>query len=292
MAKGEKKSFKRRLAGAYISSVISISLVLLLIGLSTLLLVNAKRLGDYFKESMQISLICRQDVSDDQALELKTFLDSIPCIRNVSFVSKEQGAKELSDMLGEDFLDVFQTSPVPASLDVSLKAEYVHPDSLSKLLPELEMLPEVEDVQSRQSLVEALNRNLSGISLVMGVFILLLLFISVVLISNTVRLSVFAKRFTIHTMSLVGATRAFIRKPFMRSAAIQGLISALLTCAVMAGGLWFLNKSFPQMFALLQLDTLALTAAVVILCGVLICVITTFFVVGRILSAGKDALYY
>lgn len=292
MAKREKKSLKRRLAGAYISSVISISLVLLLIGISTLLLVNARRVSDYFKESMQVSLICRQDVADAQALACKTRLETMPYVRSVDFISREQGAAELSEMLGEDFLDVFQSSPVPISLDLSLKAEYVHPDSLAKILPFLKALPEVEDVQSRQSIVEALNRNISGISLVMGVFILLLLFISVVLIGNTVRLSVFAKRFTIHTMTLVGASRAFIRKPFMRSAALQGFVSGLLGCMVMAAGLWFLHKSFPQMFDLLQADTLIITAAVMVLCGVLICMFTTFFVVGRIVSSDKDALYY
>lgn len=292
MAKGEKKSFKRRLAGAYVSSVISISLVLLLIGISTLLLVNARKVSDYFKESMQISLIFRQDIPDSVALGYKAGVDSLPYVRSAVFVSKEQGAAELSEMLGEDFLDVFQSSPVPASVDVSLKAEYVHPDSLGKILPALGAVPGVDDVQSRQSVVEALNRNISGISLVMGVFILLMLFISVVLISNTVRLSVFARRFTIHTMSLVGATAAFIRKPFMRSAALQGFISAVLSCIVLGAGLWLLHESFPQMFSLLHPGTLALTAAVMILCGVLICSLTTFFVVGRILSSGKDALYY
>lgn len=292
MSKGEKKTVRRRLAGAYISSVISISLVLLLVGVASLLLVNARRVGDYFKESMQISLICRQEVDEGQALAFKSRLDSLPYVKSAGVISREQGEKELGQMLGEDFLDVFVSSPVPVSVDLSLKAQYVQPDSIAKILPLFSAMPEVESVESRTSLVEGLNKNISVISLVMGVFILLLLFISVVLIGNTVRLSIFAKRFTIRTMNLVGASKGFIRKPFLGSAALQGLISGLLACAVLAGALYLVKESFPQIFALFDAGTLAFTAGVVLLSGVVICVVTTYFVVGRIVSVDKDALYY
>ena len=218
MPKGEKKKMKRRLTGAYVSSVISISLVLLLIGVASALILNAGRVSNYFKENIQISLLCAPGVSEQQAAACASRIDSLPFIRSTELIGKAQGEKELKEMLGEDFLSVFETALIPVSINVGLKAEYVSADSLARIIPVLQAIPEVEEVESRQSLVEALNRNLSGISLVLGVFIALLLFISFILIGNTVRLSLYAKRFTIHTMRLVGATRAFIRRPFIGSA--------------------------------------------------------------------------
>ena len=227
MPKGEKKKIKRRLTGAYLSSVISISLVLLLIGVAAALILNAGRVSNYFKENIQISLLCGPNVTEAQAASCASRIDSLPFVRSTELIGKAQGETELKEMLGEDFLSVFETAPIPVSINVGLKADYVSADSLSRIIPVLQAFPEVEEVESRQSLVEALNRNLSGISAVMGVFILLLLFISFILIGNTVRLSLYARRFTIHTMRLVGATRAFIRRPFMLSALVQGLVSEL-----------------------------------------------------------------
>jgi cell division transport system permease protein len=150
----------------------------------------------------------------------------------------------------------------------------------------------VEEVESRQSLVEDLNRNLSGISAVLGLFIALLLFISFILIGNTVRLSLFSRRFTIHTMRLVGATRGFIRRPFIGSAVLQGLISGVLACALLAGGLYLLRRSFPQMSALFTPEVLAMVAGIVIASGVLICVVATYFTVNKLALASEDSLYY
>ena len=147
-------------------------------------------------------------------------------------------------------------------------------------------------MESRQSLVEALNRNLSGISLVLGIFIALLLFISFILIGNTVRLSLYSRRFTIHTMRLVGATRAFIRRPFIGSAIAQGLVSGLLACAVLAGALALVRRSFPQIYAVFTTEVLAAVAAIVLGCGVLICVLATFFTVNKLALASEDSLYY
>ena len=143
-------------------------------------------------------------------------------------MSREQGAKEMTDLLGEDFLNVFEAAPIPVSVDVTLKADYVSSDSLEVVKNEIMKSPLVDEVVYQQFLVDKLNTNLRKISMVLGVFIVLLLFISFVLINNTVRLNVFSRRFTIHTMRLVGATKSFIRAPFMVQAVFQGLFSALL----------------------------------------------------------------
>ena len=292
MPKGEKKKMKRRLTGAYVSSVISISLVLLLIGVASALILNAGRVSNYFKENIQISLLCAPGVSEQQAAACASRIDSLPFIRSTELIGKAQGEKELKEMLGEDFLSVFETAPIPVSINVGLKAEYVSADSLARIIPVLQAIPEVEEVESRQSLVEALNRNLSGISLVLGVFIALLLFISFILIGNTVRLSLYAKRFTIHTMRLVGATRAFIRRPFIGSAVVQGLVSGVITCGVLAGALYLAGRSFPQILAVFTPEILTAVAGIILASGVLICVLATYFTVNKLALASEDSLYY
>ena len=215
MPKGENRSVRRRIVNAYISSVISISLVLLLVGVASLLLVNARSVSDYFKENMQVSVMLKPDVGDREAMAFMEKLDNMDFIRSAEFISKEQGAAEMSELLGEDFLSIFDASPIPVSIDVTLNADYVSADSLEVVRSRISRSSLVDEVVYQQSLVEALNANLSKISSVLAVFIALLLFISFVLINNTVRLSVFDRRFTIHTMKMVGATRSFIRAPFL-----------------------------------------------------------------------------
>lgn len=286
------KIMRRRLANAYLSSVISISLVLLLVGLAAMLLVNAKGVSDYFKENMQVSVMMKQTVSEEQALEFQMSLDQERYIRNSLFVSKEQGRRELSDVLGDDFLEVFETSPIPVSIDVTLNADYVSADSLEMVKQEISRSPLVDEVVYQSSLIDALNANISRISMVLGVFIVLLLFISFVLINNTVRLNVFARRFTIHTMKLVGATRSFIRAPFLVQAAFQGTFSAFIAIIALTAMMYFLRNSFEQLFEIFRLDLLLTVFGIVLLSGLAICLISTWFVVNKLVSLKKDELYY
>lgn len=292
MSKEENKIIRRRLRNAYASSIISISMVLLLIGVAALLIVNARSVSDYFKENLQLSVVLKQDVTDQEALAYQKSVETMPFIKGTHLVTREEGTAELEEMLGKDFLSVFETSPVPLSLDISLKADYVSPDSVAFVRRALGASPVVEEVAYQQTLVEKLNENLAMISLILGVFILLMLFISFVLINNTVRLNVFARRFTVHTMQLVGATRSFIRRPFMKGAVFQGLLSSIVALAILAVVLELLRRSFPQVFSVFDTKSLAIVAGVVVACGVLICVISTFFVVNRLVSLRKDQLYY
>lgn len=291
MASGENRLIRRRLAGAWLSTVISISLVLLLVGVAGLLVANARSVSDYFKENMQVSVLMKQEVGDDEAIEYVSDLDAKPFIKSTTFVSREQGAKEMTDLLGEDFLNVFEAAPIPVSVDVTLKADYVSSDSLEVVKNEIMKSPLVDEVVYQQSLVDKLNTNLRKISMVLGVFIVLLLFISFVLINNTVRLNVFSRRFTIHTMRLVGATKSFIRAPFLVQAVFQGLFSALLATLMLVGILFFVRSEFAQLFEVFRLDMLLIVIGVEILAGVLICVVSTALVVGRLVSLSKDELY-
>ena len=291
MASGENRLIRRRLAGAWLSTVISISLVLLLVGVAGLLVANARSVSDYFKENMQVSVLMKQEVGDDEAMEYVSDLDAKPFIKSTTFVSREQGAKEMTDLLGEDFLNVFEAAPIPVSVDVTLKADYVSSDSLEVVKNEIMKSPLVDEVVYQQSLVDKLNTNLRKISMVLGVFIVLLLFISFVLINTTVRLNVFSRRFTIHTMRLVGATKSFIRAPFLVQAVFQGLFSALLATLMLVGILFFVRSEFAQLFEVFRLDMLLIVIGVEILAGVLICVVSTALVVGRLVSLSKDELY-
>ena len=292
MASIENKLMRRRLANAYLSTVISISLVLLLVGVASLLLVNAKSVSNFFKENMTVSVLLKNDVSDAQAADFQAELDKENYIKSTRFVSREQGAEELGAMLGEDFLSVFETSPIPASIDVTLRADYVSSDSLAVVESLLKESPLVDEVSYQQSLIEALNANLKKISIFLGIFIALLLFISFVLINNTVRLSVYSRRFTIHTMNLVGATRSFIRAPFLVRAVFQGLFSAILAIMVMVGLMFVVRAEFSQLFEIFQLKLLVLVLGIMLAAGVLICVVSTYFVVNRLVSLSRNELYY
>ncbi len=292
MAEGENRIIRRRLVGSWLSTVISISLVLLLIGIASLLLVNAKGVSDYFKENMQVSVLLKQEVEDDEGEALCTELEKMDCIKETKLITKEQGRREMSEMLGEDFLSVFETAPVPVSVDVTLKAGYVYPDSLSVIRDAIGAFPQVDEVVYQQSLLEKLEENLKKISFVLGIFIALLLFISFVLIGNTIRLNVFSKRFTIHTMKLVGATKSFIRGPFLGQSVFQGLFSALIATILLLGVLFVVRAEFRALFEIFSLDLLLWVIGIIVACGILICLVSTYFVVGRLVSLPKDQLYY
>ena len=292
MSKGENKIMKRRLANAYLSSVISISLVLLLVGVASMLLVNAKSVSDYFKENMQVSVLLKDSVSEEKARSFAEQLQQKSYIKTTTYISKEQGQMELAEMLGEDFLDIFETSPVPASVEITLDADYVSSDSLQVVKDDISKSSLVAEVNYQGSLVDALNANLSRISLVLAFFITLMLFISFVLINNTVRLNVFNRRFTIHTMQLVGATRQFIRAPFMVQAAFQGIFSALIAIIALITMLFFLRNGFEQLFEIFRLELLLLVMGIVLVSGLAICMISTYCVVNKLVSLKKDELYY
>ena len=292
MARPEKKMLRKRIVNAYLSSVISISLVLLLTGIAALLVVNAHGVTKYLKENMHISVLLRDEATEGQARAWATAQESLPYVHSTRVITREEGAEELKTMLGEDFLDVFESSPVPLSVDVTLNADYVQKDSLARVLKALGTSPLVDEVEAQQTMVEALTTNLTRISIVLGVFILLLLFISFVLINNTVRVSVFARRFTIHTMKLVGATRGFIRAPFVWAAVLQGLASSVLAVGMLWALLAALRRSFPELASIVDLQQLLIVCGIVVACGVLLCVISTWMVVNRLVATPKDDLYY
>ena len=282
---------RRRLVTAWISTVISLSLVLLLVGVGTLLVINAREVGDYFKENLQVNVLLKEQVTEEEALRYESKIAAIPGVRATHYISREQGKEEMTRLLGKDFLTVFEQAPIPISIDVNLEAPYVQADSLQILKARLSESALVDEVVYQTSLVDALNENLRKISLALTIMVAVLLFISFVLIGNTVRLDLFNRRFSIHTMHLVGATRAYIRRPFVGRAALQALFAALIAILLLVGGLFVLRDEFAQLFKIFTLDSLLYTMAVMMLVGLTVSTFSTFLVVNRLVGYNRDQLY-
>lgn len=292
MARKENKIMKRRMASAYLSSLVSISLVLLLVGVAALLLINSKNVSDYFKKNMKMSVMYKPEVTEQQALEHRPVLDSMTFVATSEFISRSRGEQEMKAMLGEDFLSVFESSPVPVSTEITLRPEYVSADSLELVTGIIGKSPLVEEVVFQKTLIDALNTNLRKISAILLIAIVLLLFVSSVLIGNTIRLNVYDKRFTVHTMKLVGATKGFIRKPFLVKSAFMGLFAAIIAIIMLVALLFLLKKELPQLFELFTPQMLVVVMGIVIASGIIICVASTYFLVGKLVSLDKSDLYY
>lgn len=291
MASVETKLTRRRIAGAYLSSVFSISLVLLLVGVASLLVVGSRNASDYFKENMKLEVVFALDATQQQVMDYGEALAQKPGTKSVEFISKEQGMQEMTSTLGEDFLAVFDTPPIPFSLDVSLNAAYVSDAQVDSLVAEIRRTPLVEDVVYQKSLVDSVNKNLHRISVTLMVIIILLVFISYVLIGNTVRLNLHNKRFSVHTMRLVGATKSFIRRPFMFRSVVQGVIASLLSMIFLLGVLLVVKRQFAQILVMMPQSQLYAILGVMLCTGVLICSAATFITVSRMVTLRKDELY-
>lgn len=292
MARNESNILYRRLLRSYFSSVISISLVLFLVGMAGVLIVNARSVSNYFKENITVSAILTPEADEADASALADSLERTGYVKEVRIISKEEGTEEMKEILGDDFMDVFEVNPIPVSLELQISADYISTDSLAVIEESLYSHSAVGEVVYQQSLVELLEANLERIGLIAGIFVLLLLFISVVLINNTVRLNVYAKRFTIHTMRLVGATKGFITRPFVGQAFFQGLISGAIADVFILGALYLIRNEFYQLFSLFDAMLLGAVMVAVVVLGMLICMISTSAGVRSLISLNRSELYY
>lgn len=296
MAQQEKNIINQQLVHSYLSSVISISLVLLVMGLAALLAINAQAVSRYFKEKMGFSLELAATVQEaDSTRIIQEIIDqpfAAQAIRRAVWISRERGKQEMAEMLGQDFMDVFETNPLPVSVELQLKAPYVQQDSLAKLERVLRDFTFVQEVTYQASIIDAVNRNIERIGWMLAVLMLVLLFISFALIHNTIKLSVYARRFTIHTMRLVGATRLFIRRPFMIGASLQGLIASLVANLLLLCVLFWLQKQYSTMLMLIEPYVFAVIMVGILIIGVFLCRVSTRFVVNKVVRMEVSSLYY
>ena len=227
MKPGKNKSLNRRILSSSVSVVISLSLVLFVVGLLGLLLINAQRVSNYVKENIGLTIMLKEDINEIEIMKFQKILDAASFAKNSTFISKKQATIDLQNDLGEDFVQFLGYSPLLASIDVKLNANYANTDSLAVIKNELNKNASVHDIFYQENLIDKLNSNVSRITFFLLTFCLLLFVIAFALINNTIRLSVYSKRFLIRTMSLVGATNGFIQKPFLVKGVYQGIYSSI-----------------------------------------------------------------
>ncbi len=292
MKRKEGKITKHRLQSSYVATIVSISLVLFMLGLMGILILNAKRLSDYVKENIGLSVILKDKVKEVDIIRLQKDLDATIYVKATEYITKERAAKELQEDLGEDFIEFLNYNPLLASIDVYLNADYANPESYALIEKKLQQYPQIKEVFYQKSLVHLVNENIRKISIIILIFSGLLFIISIVLINNTIRLSVYSKRFLINTMQLVGATRGFIRRPFLLKSAVYGIVSSLIAISFLIGVVYIAQKELKEVISLQDIDIIGIIFLIVIALGIFINWISTFFAVNKFLRLKTDDLYY
>ena len=271
---------------------ISTALVLILLGVVVLSVLTARNTSAYVKENLVVTMLLEQDMTTPEAKRLCTKLDKRPYIKHLQFVSKEQALREQTKALGSDPTEFTGgVNPFLASVELTLHADYANNDSLRWISAELCKYPKVSEITYQKDLVESVNRTLAKVSIALLVLAVLLTFVSFSLINNTVRLGIYARRFTIHTMKLVGASWGFIRRPFVRQAVGIGLLAALLACMALGGCVWALYNYEPDILTVLTWQVMAVTGATVFLFGIIITAFCAGISVNKFLRMKAGDLY-
>lgn len=292
MTKHKHKQQRRSLFGSYFSMTLSISLVLFLFGLLGLLLINAQRLSDYVMENIGVTLILKDDAREVDVIKLQKTLEATDYIKTTRFVDKETAAKELKTELGEDFVGFLGYNPLLSSIDVKVFAEYSNPDSLALLEKQFLANPEVQEVYYQRNLVKQLNSNVKKISLILLALGGLMFVIFTALINNTIRLSIYSKRFIINTMQLVGATRPFIRWPFIAKGILHGIYGAIIACFMLLAIFFSYQVELKDFINFQNSATLGLLVIGIFVFGILISGFSTYFAVNKFLRLKFDQLFY
>ena len=293
MTMSEKSSSKRRVAGSFFMSTMSIALVLFLLGVFALLMMHAQRLSHHLKENIGFEVVMNSNVKEDNILKLQKELDQMPAVKSTKYITKEEAISRLSEDLGEDFLQWLgnEENPLLPSIDVRFNADYANNDSLSVIEAQLLKNPNVKEIYYQKSMVNLINQNVKRIGFALMIASIALLFIAIALIRYTLRLSIYAKRFLVRSMLLVGATASYIRRPFIKSGITQGFFGALIADAMLALLLYGLMKRIPEL-ALVQDYRIIIGIFVgLIVLGILLGGLSTRSALGRYLKADVDRLY-
>ncbi|MDR3227790.1 MAG: permease-like cell division protein FtsX [Prevotellaceae bacterium] len=293
MVTKEQKITNTRLRSSYLSSVISMSLVLFLLGVAGLFLIHAKQITDYFRDSINIAVYLNDGLKESDVSQFRKKLDIAPYTRETKYTSKDDAAKNFEKDMGKDFISFLEGNPLPESIEIWVTAVYSSVDSLSVIQQQLELMPEVQSVKYEESVLSLVNANIRNINMIMAIFILLLLFVSIVLINHTIRLSVYAKRFAIHTMKLVGATQGFISKPFLLQSIVRGIFSSLIAMTMLIGAISALQSSeFGRLLEFADIETILILMLEILVLGIGINFVSTYFAVRKYLRIDFDKLYY
>lgn len=283
---------KRKLRSSYATTIISISLVLFVLGIIGFIYLNASRLSVYVKENLGFTVLIKDNAREAEVMRLQKILSASPYVRVAEYVNKDQAAELLKEELGEDFVDFLGYNPLLASIEVKLAAAWANPDSMARIEAQIMSFPQVKEVYYQKNLLDAIHENVRKITIVLGLFGVLLLLISVALINNTIRLSVYSRRFLIKTMQLVGATRGFIRKPFLVTSILHGLAGATVAILLLSGLIYMVSSEMEGVVGFANITLIAVLFILVIMLGIAITLVSTFFAVNKYLRLHTDELYY
>ena len=282
---------KRRILNNYFSVIISITLVLFFVGILGLFLLNTKSLASHFKEQIVMTVYLKDNAKDIEITQMQKKIQLNSSTKRVQFKSKEEAAEEYARDIGEDFVEFLGFNPLLNSIDIYFNAAYVNALSLNQTKTEIEISDFVAEVVYDQPLVTLLEKNIERISFVLLISTALFVVIALLLINSSIRLSIYSKRFVIKTMQLVGATKSFIRRPFILSHLSLGIISSFLALTALNFLLWKVNKRFPEIEIMQQTSELMIVFGSVLILGISITGVSTFFATQRYLNLKTDAVY-
>lgn len=281
----------RKLRSSYFTTTISIALVLFLLGMIGLLLLNAQRVSAYVKENLCLTVTFRPDARDAEVRQIEKQLLATPQVKSVDYIDKDEAARRMEKSLGEDFLSTLRFNPLLPTMEVKLFADYTDAESMEQIAQTIRGYKPVREVNFERDVVNLIHENIRKISLVLLGFSLLMLLVAVTLINNTVRLMVYSKRFLIRTMQLVGATRSFIRRPFLLNSLLQGLIGGLVANGLLTAVIMTVSRSMPEVIGFDNTVSVAVLFGLVFLVGMLITLCSTASSVNKYLSLRTADLY-
>lgn len=291
MAKQNYSDARKKLRSSYLTTTISISLVLLILGLIGLLALNASQLSTYVKESLGLTVMINNNTKDTEIKKIEKVLSSSEMVKSVRYITREEAAKEMMEELGEDFIEYLGYNPLLSSIEVRLYAAYANPEGMEAVKDLIASFPEVKEVHYQKDIVHLIHDNIKRISAVLLTFALLLLFIAFALINNTVRLMVFAKRFSIRTMQLVGATASFIRRPLLLHSIMQGLAGAVIANLILTLIIYMSAQELSGVVSFQNVTMVVALFVMVFLVGMMLTYLSTFFAVRKYLNLKTEDLY-
>ena len=291
MEEFEASESSKKTKSIYISTVFGIAMVLLMVGLLGLILVHANKLSRYVKENIVLNVYVDESAHESDVLQLQKQLEGNPIVKQTQYVSKELAARNLQKDMGEDFVKFLGYNPLSQSLDVYLKADYANTTDIEKFKSELLKNPMIKEVKYQESLVGQMNKNLTSISLFILGFAVIFVFLSVALINNTIRLAIYSQRFLIKSMQLVGATKSFIRKPFILYGIWHGLLGALIAIVILMFTLYIAQKQIPDLVILQDYTEFGIVFVLIVGLGIFISAFSTFLAVNKYLRLKIYNLY-
>lgn len=291
--KKENSTTKRRLRGSYLISLMSIMLVLFVIGLFSSLVLFANKISEYIKENVGFEIVMKKGVKEKDIIDFQHILDKKEYVKSTEYISQEEATRRLTEDLGEDILEWLGNveNPLLPSIDVRFNSEYANNDSIAKIEQWVLKHKNVKEVYVQKSLIHSIDNNINQIAAVLLLIGLVLLIMAITLISHTVRLSVYSKRFIVRSMQLVGATEGFIIKPFMKYFVIQGLIGAVLSLIMLTLFITTMFKNVPELALLMNFGNVAVIYIFVLILGVVLTTLSTYFALRKYLRADIDDLY-